>query len=91
MTFQPELVPTFLDVFESSKQKIRAREGCQHLELLRDANAPNVLFTLSYWESEDFLNSYRNSELFKTTWAKTKILFAEKPQAWSMEIVSKTD
>ncbi len=91
MTFQPELVPTFLEVFESSKQKIRTREGCQHLELLRDAHAPNVLFTLSYWESEDFLNAYRNSELFETTWAKTKILFAEKPKAWSMEMVSTTD
>ena len=91
MTFQPELVPTFLEVFESSKQKIRAREGCQHLELLQDKNTPNILFTFSYWTSENDLNSYRGSELFETTWAKTKILFSDKPQAWSLEVASKID
>lgn len=88
MTFHPEKVETFLqDVFEASKSKIRAFPGCQSMELLRDTAAPNILFTLSVWDSEDALNAYRGSELFQSTWAKTKVLFADKAQAWSMELL----
>lgn len=88
MTFHPEKVETFLqDVFEASKSKIRAFPGCQSMELLRDTAAPNILFTLSVWDSEDALNTYRGSELFQSTWAKTKALFADKAQAWSMELL----
>ena len=61
-------------------------------QLLKDrkqlAALPNVFFTLSFWENEEALNAYRDSELFKTTWAKTKILFSDKPQAWTTEVVS---
>ena len=88
LTFQPEKVADFLVVFEESKAKIRAREGCLHLELVRDIAQPNVFFTLSIWDTEGSLNAYRDSELFITTWAKTKILFADKPAAWSVAVVS---
>ena len=30
------------------------------------------------------LENYRNSALFKNVWAKTKVLFNDKPQAWSV-------
>lgn len=86
MTFQAALVPDFLVIFEASKQKIRQFEGCQHLELLRDKNQPNILFTLSFWDTEGSLEQYRHSELFQTTWAKTKILFADRPQAWTVNV-----
>jgi quinol monooxygenase YgiN len=85
MTFQPEKVADFLAVFNESKQKIRAMPGCHRLELLRDLELPHVFMTYSYWEDADALNHYRNSELFKTTWAKTKLLFADKPTAFSVE------
>lgn len=88
LTFQADKTDDFLAVFESSKNLIRQMKGCQHLELLRDVATPQVFFTLSYWESEADLNAYRDSELFKTTWAKTKILFSDKPQAWSVEVTS---
>ena len=39
--------------------------------------------TYSHWESEEALNKYRDSELFKSVWSFTKALFAEKPQAFS--------
>jgi heme-degrading monooxygenase HmoA len=45
------------------------------------------MFTVSIWESEDDLNAYRNSELFENTWAKTKVLFNDKPEAWSLEFL----
>ena len=63
MTFRPEKINEFLEIFESSKEKIRAFEGCHHLELLRDINSPDIFLTYSHWESEEDLNNYRKSEL----------------------------
>ncbi len=85
MTFDPTKVDDFLAVFKESKEKIRAKDGCSHLELMQDYNLPNSFSTYSYWENEEALNSYRNSDLFKEVWAKTKILFSEKPLAFSLK------
>ncbi len=85
MTFVPEKVASFLEVFVASKNKIRNFEGCSHLDLLNDINDTTIFFTYSIWESEEHLNKYRSSELFSATWTKTKILFAAKPEAWSLE------
>jgi autoinducer 2-degrading protein len=52
---------------------------------MRDKNESNVFYTVSHWNAEPDLNNYRNSEFFKETWSKTKSLFSEKPQAYSME------
>ncbi len=88
MTFRADAVETFVsEVFEQSKNQIRAFPGCQHMELLQQTNQPHVLFTLSYWDDESALQAYRNSDLFAQTWKKTKALFAEKAEAWSTEIV----
>ncbi|WP_297335758.1 antibiotic biosynthesis monooxygenase family protein [Algoriphagus sp.] len=83
MTFQPDRVTEFLENFEKNKAKIRSFPGCSHLELWQDENQENIFLTYSHWESESTLNQYRDSELFKTVWAFTKPLFAEKPQAFS--------
>lgn len=87
MTFQEDKVEDFLKVFDESKEKIRAMQGCRYLELMQDVNQPAVFMTHSHWLSEDDLNNYRDSELFKSTWAKTKPLFADKPLAFSVESV----
>lgn len=87
MTFQEKKVADFLEIFETSKEKIRASEGCQYLELMRDIHQPEVFMTHSHWLSEDALNNYRESELFKSTWSKTKVLFADKPVAFSVESI----
>jgi heme-degrading monooxygenase HmoA len=84
MNFQPDKVHDFLEIFNSSKHLIRSFNGCLHLELLKDLKSPNLFFTYSYWESEADLNNYRNSELFENVWSKTKILFSEKAEAWSV-------
>ncbi len=89
MTFREESVDTFLrDVFEHSKDRIRAFPGCRHMELLRNLHQPNILFTLSHWDDEAALEAYRQSELFQTTWAKTKIHFAGKAEAWTVEMMN---
>lgn len=84
MSFRPECVEDFQQLFEERKAIIRTQEGCTHLELLRDINHPNVFFTYSFWEEPKYLEQYRNSEFFADTWAKTKALFAEKAAAWSV-------
>ena len=89
MSFDPSKITLFLANFENVKNNIRTFEGCQFLELYQDQNQPNIFFTYSYWEDEKALNAYRNSELFKKVWSETKILFNNKPQAWSVnKIVS---
>ena len=85
MTFHPDEVINFLKIFNSSKEYIRNMEGCTHLELLNDINTSNVFFTYSHWLTENDLNNYRKSELFKSVWGKTKILFAAKAEAWSVK------
>lgn len=85
MSFAEENIETFLENFHNSKEKIRAVDGCQLLELLRDKDNTNQFFTYSYWNDQVDLDNYRQSELFKTVWAKTKVLFNEKPQAWSVD------
>jgi len=87
MSFEIEKVSDFLDNFNAHKVEIRSFPGCQLLELYRDKNSPNIFFTYSYWNSEDDLENYRQSNLFKSVWAKTKILFNDKPEAWSVDKV----
>lgn len=92
MTFREEAIQTFIaEVFEQSKARIRAFEGCQHMELLRNKTRPNVLFTLSIWDDDSALEAYRASALFADTWTKTKALFAEKAEAWSVEVLDEPD
>ena len=85
LTFKPELLPNFMEVFNSSAPLIRSFEGCHHMELLQNTSDQIILFTFSLWENEAALENYRNSDLFKSTWAKTKILFDEKAEAWTVE------
>ncbi len=84
MTFDPERVDDFLAIFQESAPRIRAFPGCVHLELWRELPDSNILFTYSHWEGPEALEAYRQSDLFRTTWAKTKVLFAGKPEAWSV-------
>ena len=85
MNFKDSKIDTFLDNFNSNKEKIRNFKGCNLLELYRDKNNSSTFFTYSYWESEQDLERYRKSELFKSVWAKTKVLFNDKPEAWSVD------
>lgn len=85
LTIMPEKVNDFLEIFHSSKDTIRNFEGCAHLELLNDIHSTNIFFTYSYWQSESDLNNYRDSDYFGKVWSRTKMLFASKTEAWSVE------
>lgn len=83
MTFRPDAVPAFLALFGASREKIAAAPGCQHLALWQDPRYLNILTTVSQWDDEAALDTYRHSDLFRTTWAETKPLFAAPPVATS--------
>jgi heme oxygenase (mycobilin-producing) len=83
MEFLPENRQAFLTLFDEVKLKISAFAGCKHLELLEDLDNPNRIMTYSHWESPNDLEQYRTSELFASTWKRTKILFARKAIAHS--------
>ena len=85
MHFRPGQREAFLDIFNASKHLIRQFDGCQDLRLYNEAGSPEVFFTFSVWTTAAHLDAYRNSDLFRNTWTETKALFADKPQAWSME------
>ena len=85
MSFHKKNIDEFLSTFEEKKEFIRVSEGCKLLELYQDKQNPEIFFTYSYWENEQDLENYRNSDLFKNVWAKTKVFFNDKPQAWSVD------
>jgi len=83
LTFQEHQVDEFFKIFEVSGPKVRAYEGCVHLDLVQDKYRTYVFFTISKWESEESLNAYRSSPLFRSTWKKMKTLFSLPAHAWS--------
>jgi heme-degrading monooxygenase HmoA len=87
MKFEDDKIEAFLDNFDGVKSKIRSFKGCQKLELYRDQNDPTRFFTYSYWDSEQDLNAYRSSPMFEEVWKKTKSMFSERAQAWSLDKV----
>lgn len=87
LSFKPEKISEFIQIFETSKPFIEKRKGCLGVSLHKDSKIENLMFTVSIWESEQDLNAYRASSLFENTWAKTKVLFNDKPEAWSLELV----
>ena len=85
LSFHEENIPAFLENFELNKNKIRNATGNRFLELYQDKSNKSIFITYSYWETEEDLENYRNSELFKEVWSFTKKLFNDKPEAWSVD------
>lgn len=84
LTIDPARIRQFHDYYNAVEQKIRNFEGCQHAELLIHKKNDGIVFTYSLWETEEQLEAYRKSELFKSTWALVKPLFASKAEAWTL-------
>ena len=88
MEFKTDKIANFRDLFEKAAPQIKAFEGCHFVELYQDKNYPHIFFTYSHWKNSEALENYRMSDFFKTTWANTKVLFSNKPEAWSVDKVS---
>jgi len=91
MTFSADKTDEFQTRFHNVKDKIIKFEGCELLELYRDKSDSNIFFTYSYWQSEEDLNRYRNSDFFKEVWSNTKKMFTKKPEAWSVDKIVSLD
>lgn len=85
MEFQEEHIESFKALFNNTREKIAASQGCKDLYLLYDIDSPNIFMTYSIWESASDLARYRNSPLFNSTWDIVKKWFSAKPQAWSLD------
>lgn len=81
--FQKDKIEDFIKIYTENQHMIRKAQGCLHLELLQLEGDNSVLFTLSFWQKKEDLEAYLNSELFRSTWAEIKVLFAKKAEAWS--------
>ena len=86
MKFHPELEQEFLGVFHHSAENIRQFEGCLKMNLFKVKSDELTYMTISHWYSENDLENYRNSELFKNTWKAVKPLFSGPPEAWTLEM-----
>ena len=74
-----------MQLFSENKEKIRGFEGVQQLDLYMDNVHSNIFFTYSIWDDLSHLELYRRSDLFKNVWSKTRDLFKDKAEAWSVD------
>ena len=84
MEFQEEKVLEFHKLFKNIKGKISDVKGCESIHLYRDQDQFNVFYTHSHWLSVDHLNKYKATLFLKATWTEVKVLFADKPRAYSL-------
>ena len=84
LTIAKEMIDKFTSIYTENGHKIQNFAGCKYLEILKDIHDQRVFFTVSKWESEEHLNTYRNSDLFKGVWQSFKPLFAAQAQAWTL-------
>lgn len=84
MKFRRENIEEFKALFYEIKASIEGQPGCHSVELMIDINDESRMFTYSIWDSESLLDAYRDSEIFKKVWPKTKSFLAEKPEAWTL-------
>lgn len=85
MQFKEEFVEDFLKIFEDRKHKIQSFEGCKQVNMFQNIHDSSNCYTISIWESEDHLNQYRQSEMFKETWTLVKSMFSDRASAYSLE------
>ena len=85
MVFQPDKVDPFTAFSKEISPGISQFEGCQGVEVLQDIHLPTTFFTYSIWNSQEHLQTYRQSDFFKNNWSTVKPWFAEKADAWSVK------
>lgn len=84
MSFDPHKAGNFPDYFTTIKPDIEAFDGCQKVDIYRDAEKDHVYYTVSIWQDRDSLEIYRQSNIFRGRWEIVTQWFDEKPQAWSL-------
>ena len=88
LTFKEDKIEDFKVIFTTNWRSIKGFPGCTHVELLQDEQDPRIFFTYSLWKDQKSVDAYRDSELFGRVWGATKILFDDRPQAWSVKEIN---
>jgi autoinducer 2-degrading protein len=86
MKFKPEESANFIAFFDAIKDTIETMPGIISVKLYQDEKDQNVFFTHSIWLNTSSLDAYRTSDFFKDIWPKTKLMFEDKPMAWSLNL-----
>jgi len=86
MVFRPDTVADFEALFSEVRAKIEDQPGCRGVLLASDPTDPLVRYTHSLWRDADALEAYRHGDLFAATWPRTKVLFGDRPQAFSLQL-----
>ncbi len=84
MVFPPDLREPIAQKLLAQAPKVRAFAGCEGLALHLDSERSGVFYSISRWASLEALETYRNSELFRTFWAELRPHFIEPPQAFTL-------
>lgn len=84
LEFSELFIEDFKQLFTQANIQIASFEGCMGVNLLQHETDKNVFFTISKWKNADALENYRQSDLFKRTWAQVKPHFVKKAEAWSL-------
>jgi len=88
LTFNEEHIAEFKQIFKVSSGRIIASAGCHSVRLLQSEHDPRIFFTYSIWDDVAALDAYRSTDFFRSTWSKCKKIFADKPEAWSTQVIS---
>ena len=83
MQMREDALDAFLGLFARTADRIRAAPGCRRLDLWQDTDDPTRVATHSHWDDAAALDAYRQSDLFRATWAETKTYFAARASAQS--------
>ncbi|MCS7189255.1 MAG: antibiotic biosynthesis monooxygenase family protein [Bacteroidia bacterium] len=65
--------------------QVRSFPGCRSLALYRSVG-PNF-YSLSLWESEEALEKYRSSRMFRDFWAQIKPFFRAPAKAMNLILI----
>ncbi len=85
LKFHSDQVKDALDKLNSIAPKVRAQRGCKFLEISQGFHDKSEIITYSYWESQNDLNVYRQSDFFRAFWKDIRVNFQEPARAWSVE------
>lgn len=85
LTIKDSKIAEFRKFANIERQKVKSFDGCHNLDFFNDTKFRNVFFTISYWNSEEHLNNYRESDFFKHTWNQIKGWFACRAEVWTTE------
>ncbi len=87
LSFQNQYCPHFESMFPKIQQIVFSSKGCKEVKLLKSMEK-GLYFTYSHWDTEQSLEDYRQSDVFKKIWSDFKTNFKDAPQAWSTVDIS---